>query len=134
MVHDIDVGDATPVKLPPYRVSPVKQKAMEEEIKYMLHHDLIKRGPSEWSSPVILQPKPDGNVRFCVDFRKVYALSKADAYSLPRVDDSVDKIGATTYITKVDLVKGYLSRRELSRCLASWLTRPYTSARSCPMA
>ena len=45
-VHDIDVGDATPVKLPPYRVNPVRQKIMEEEIKYMLDHDLIKMGPS----------------------------------------------------------------------------------------
>ena len=59
-VHDIDVGDATPVKLPPYQVNPVRQKALEEEIKYMLDHDLIKRGPSEWSSPVLLQPKPNG--------------------------------------------------------------------------
>ena len=38
--------------------------------------------------------------------RKVNVLSKTDTYSLPRVDVSVDKICAVTYITKVDLVKG----------------------------
>ena len=105
--YDIDVGDTMPVKLPTYRVNPVRQKAMEEEVNYMLDHDLIKRGPSEWSSPVALQPKPDGKVHFCVDLRKVNVLSKAGIYPLPRVDDSVDKIGAATYITKVNLVKGY---------------------------
>ena len=73
----------------------------------MLTHGLITRTYSEWSSPVTLQPKPDGWVRFCVDFRKVNALTKADTYPLPRVDDSVDRIGAATYITKIDLVKGY---------------------------
>jgi len=73
----------------------------------MLEKGLIKPGYSEWSSPVTLQPKADGKLRLCVDFRKVNALTKTDAYPLPRVDDSVDKIGAATFITKIDLVKGY---------------------------
>ena len=105
--HDIDVGEATPVKLPPYRVNPQKQQLLEKELEFMLQHDLVRQAYSEWSSPVTLQPKPDGRVRLCGDFRKVNALSKSDTYPLPRVDDSVDRIGAATYITKVDLMKGY---------------------------
>ena len=105
--HDIDVGEAKPVKLPPYRVNPEKQALIEEELNYMLTHGLIQKTYSEWSSPVTLQRKPDGKPRFCIDFRKVNALSKADTYPLPRVDDSVDRIGAATFITKIDLVKGY---------------------------
>ena len=46
-------------------------------------------------------------MRFCIDFRKVNSLSKANVYLLPRVDDSVDRVVAATYITKIDLVKGY---------------------------
>lgn len=42
-----------------------------------------------------------------MEFRIVNGLSKADNYSLPRVDDSVDKFGSATFITKVDLVKDY---------------------------
>ena len=105
--HDIDVGDAEPVKLPPYRVNPMKQALVEKELEYMLEHGLITRTYSQWSSPVTLQPKPDGKVRFCIDFRRVNALTKVDTYPLPRVDDSVDRIGSATFITKVDLVKGY---------------------------
>ena len=105
--HDIDIGDHIPVKLPPYRINPLKQEALETELKYMLDRGLIKKGYSEWSSPVTLQPKPDGKVRFCIDFRKVNTLSRTDTYPIPRVDDSVDKIGEATYITKIDLVKGY---------------------------
>ena len=105
--HDIDVGEAQPVKLPPYRVNPQKQLLVEKELEYMLQHGLIKRTYSQWSSPITLQPKPNGKVRFCIDFRKVNSLTRADTYPLPRVDDSVDRIGAATFITKVDLVKGY---------------------------
>ena len=105
--HDIDVGESIPVKLPPYRVNPQKQQLVEKELEYMLEHGLIKRTYSQWSSPITLQPKPDGKVRFCIDFRKVNTLTKANTYPLPRVDDSVDRIGGATFISKVDLVKGY---------------------------
>jgi len=88
-------------------VNPQREKVLQEELDYMLEKGLIKPSYSEWSSPVTLQPKADGKLRLCVDFRKVNALTKTDAYPLPRVDDSVDKIGAATFITKIDLVKGY---------------------------
>ena len=106
-IHDVDVGENKPVKLPPYRLNPLKNQALAAELTYMLDRGLIEKGYSEWSSPVTLQPKPDGKIRFCIDFRKVNSLSKSDNYPLPRVDDSVDLIGAATFITKIDLVKGY---------------------------
>lgn len=62
---------------------------------------------------MILQPKDDGKLLFSADFRKVNALSRSDMYLLPGVDDSVDKIRAAAYITKVDLMKGYWQYRLL---------------------
>ena len=41
----------------------------------------------------VLVPKPDGSTRFCTDYRKVNAVSKTDAFPIPRVDDCVDKVG-----------------------------------------
>ncbi|XP_068203698.1 uncharacterized protein [Palaemon carinicauda] len=40
--HDVDVGDASPVKQSPYRLSPEKRAIVEDEIKYMLEHNLIQ--------------------------------------------------------------------------------------------
>ena len=105
--YDIDVGESNPVKLPPYRVNPQKQQLVEKELEYMLEHGLIKRTFSQWGSPITLQPKPDGKVMFFIDFRKVNTLTKADTYPLPRMNDSVDRIDGATFISKVDLVKGY---------------------------
>ena len=45
--HDIDVGDSKPVKLPPYRLNPQRQLALEAELEYMIDHGLIKRAYSE---------------------------------------------------------------------------------------
>ena len=51
--------------------------------------------------------KPDGTVRFVVDYRKVNAISHIDAYPLPRIDDMIDRIGNAKYITKFDISKAY---------------------------
>lgn len=55
----------------------------------------------------MLVPKSDGSVRFCTDYRKVNSVTKADSFPLPRMEDCVDKVGAATCVTKLDLLKGY---------------------------
>lgn len=105
--HDVDVGGGRPIKQSPYRVSPQQAAMIRKELEYMLQHNLIEPCQSEWSSPVILVPKPGGSVRFCIDYRKVNEMTKTDAYPLPRVEDCIDQVGRARFITKVDLAKGY---------------------------
>ena len=105
--HDVDVGEAEPVKQPPYRVNPQKRKLLQQEVEYMLKNDLIERSHSAWSSPCTLVPKPDKTYRFCTDFRKVNSLTKADSYPLPRIEDCIDRIGHSKYVSKFDMLKGY---------------------------
>ena len=68
---------------------------------------VIGENNSPWASPVVLIPKPDGTVRFCVDHRSVNDVTLPDAYSLPRVEDLIDKIYRAKYLTKIDLSRGY---------------------------
>ncbi|PIK62100.1 hypothetical protein BSL78_00983 [Apostichopus japonicus] len=63
-------GDAVPIKQHPYRLSPIKMKHLQNEVKYMLENNIIEPSDSPWSSPCILVPKPDGSFRFCTDYRK----------------------------------------------------------------
>ena len=73
----------------------------------MLENDLIEPSDSEWSSPCILVPKPDGSFRFCTDFRKLNAVTKGDSFPIPRIDDCIDKIGHAKFVSKLDLLKGF---------------------------
>lgn len=43
---------------------------------------IIEESHSDWNSLVGLVPKTDGSVRFCVDFTKISAVSKFDAYPM----------------------------------------------------
>ena len=58
--HDVDVGDSTPIKQHPYRVSPMKKELLDKEVQYMLKNDITEESQSNWSSPCILVPKHDG--------------------------------------------------------------------------
>ena len=105
--HDVDVGTARPCKQHPYRVNPIKAQHLKAEIDYMLQNKIIEPSSSDWSSPCILVPKPDGTYRFCTDFRKLNAVTKADSFPLPRIEDCIDKVGRAKYVTTLDLLKGY---------------------------
>uniref|UniRef100_A0A3B3R2R2 Gypsy retrotransposon integrase-like protein 1 n=1 Tax=Paramormyrops kingsleyae TaxID=1676925 RepID=A0A3B3R2R2_9TELE len=122
--HDIDVGDASPIKQRFYRVPLVKREFLDAEVDYMLRNDIAEPSSSSWASPCVLVPKPDDTLRFCTDFRKVNAVTKPDAFPLPRVDDCVDLVGSAKFVSKFDLLKGYwqVPLTERAREIATFIT------------
>ena len=73
----------------------------------MLDNDFIEPSQSEWSSPCILVPKPDGTYRMCTNYRKANNLSKTDTFLIRRMDECIDQIRNSNYISKFDLLKGF---------------------------
>lgn len=73
----------------------------------MLGMGLIEESASDWASLIVLVPKTDGLVRFCVDYRKVYTVLKFDAYPMPRVDVLLYRLGTARFYSTLDLTKGY---------------------------
>ena len=78
--HQIDIGDATPVRQPPRRLPFHQRQVVQQHLDKMLRNGIIEPSKGPWSSPVVLVKKnKDGTTRFCVDFRKVNDLTKKDA-------------------------------------------------------
>ncbi len=107
LFHDIDVGNSIPIKQHPYRVNPAKRAIMRSEVDYLLTNGLAIPSQSPWSSPCLLVPKSDNTFRFCTDYRKVNSVMKPDSFALPRMEDCVDRVGASKFVSKLDLLKGY---------------------------
>ncbi|CAM4642153.1 unnamed protein product [Lepidochelys kempii] len=105
--HSIDTGNAHPIRVHPYRVSPQAKTAIEREIQEMLQMGVIRLSESAWASPVVLVPKPDGEIHFCVDYRKLNAVTRPDNYPMPRTDELLEKLGRAQFISTLDLTKGY---------------------------
>ena len=105
--HDVIVEDSKPIKQHPYRMNPLKQKYLQDEVKYLLENDFIELSQSNYSSPCILVPKSNGTYRMFTDYRKVSSVTKTDSFPIPRIDDCIDKVGNSKYVTKFDLLKGF---------------------------
>ncbi|KAK8781854.1 hypothetical protein V5799_016805 [Amblyomma americanum] len=90
-----------------YRITPKERDAIQTPVKEMLTDDIIQPSKSPWSSPVGLVKKKDGTLRFCVDYRKLSAITKNDVYPLPRIDDSLDRLRRAKYFSSIDLKTGY---------------------------
>ena len=51
--------------------------------------------------------KKDVSTRMCMDYRKLNAITQAIPYPLPHIEELIDGIGQSTFITTLDLTKGY---------------------------
>ena len=80
---------------------------MQRLLDDMLKKNVIQPSTSPWASPIVLVRKKDGSMRFCVDYRKVNAVTRKDAYPLPRVDDTLDTLSGSRWFTTLDLISGY---------------------------
>ena len=105
--YDVDIEGSKPIKQHPNNMTPMKFQYLREEIKYLLDNDFIKPSHSDWSSLCILVPKLDGTFQMRTNYRKVNFVAYTGSFPEPRVDDCIDNIGHTKYVTKFDLLKGF---------------------------
>jgi hypothetical protein len=101
------VPGAKPAYSKPYRAGAKAREAESVEIQRMMRAGVIEPATSECSSPVLLVPKPDGSMRFCIDYRRLNTVTVRDSYLLPRMDDCIDSIGDASVFSTLDCNSGY---------------------------
>ncbi|XP_068205297.1 uncharacterized protein [Palaemon carinicauda] len=97
--HKIDLVPGTcPIRQNYYRLNPQRAERVSEQIKLQLSLGLIEESESPWASP---------------------------SYPLPRIEDCLESLGETPYLSKIDLEKGYwqVPLAEESRPLTAFITR-----------
>ena len=80
---------------------------ISQMIDDMLEKGIIHPSSGPWASPIVLVPKKDGQLHFCVDYRKLNSVTKKDQYPLPRIEDILDTLGGMRYFSTLDLASGY---------------------------
>lgn len=105
--HEINTGNAAPIRQPPRRLPFGKRQIEKEEIQKMLDRGIIEPSSSAWSSNTVLITKRDGSTRFCCDFRKVNEITYFDSYPLPRISDCLDALSSARWFGCMDLNSGF---------------------------
>ena len=91
----------------PYRISPREEAELRRQIDKAIHCGWIQLSRSNFGSPVLFVPKPDGTLCMCIDYRAVNAITVKDRYPLPHIEDLLNSMHGSCWFTKLDLAAGY---------------------------
>lgn len=105
--HCIYTNQPVPIKQKPYRISPVKQALVEEQLEEMLARGIVQPSCSGWASPVDIVPKKDASMCFCVDYRKLNAITDSNAYPMPNITEILESLAGATIFSTINLNSGY---------------------------
>ena len=81
--HRILTNNQQPIRQWPYRIPPALREEVTKELKELLDTGIVEESSSEWSSPMVIVKKKDRSNCICVDYRKLNAATKFDAYPMP---------------------------------------------------
>ena len=105
--HEIKLTNYVPFKERYRRIPPHQYEEVRKHLDEMLQIGAIHHSNSPWASAIVLVRKKDGALRFCIDLRKLNERTVKDAYSLPRIEDSLDSLNGSCIFTSIDLKSGY---------------------------
>jgi hypothetical protein len=99
--------EAVPVKQPLRRIPFGYREEVRNDLKTMLNDGVIEKSSSEWASPLVLVRKPSGDLRICVDYRKLNEVTAVPSYPLPNITETLDRLAGASFFTSIDVTSGY---------------------------
>ena len=103
----IRTGESAPIALRPHRVPDRLKAKVQEEVEKLLELGVIVVSTSPWASPIVPVPKVDGDLRLCIDYRRLNGVTQADPYYMVSFDEILERVGQSKCVSKVDLRKGF---------------------------
>lgn len=106
--HDIELlPDTKPVAERLRRRPYAHKEEAKKQIAKMLEDGIIEPSDSPWAAAYVLVRKKTGDMRLCIDFRKLNYQTRKDVYPLPNVGDCLEPLAGNEYYSQLDLAAGY---------------------------
>ena len=96
---------AQPIRKVPYHLRDKLSTKLDELVEL----DMIEKvsGPSSWVSPVVVVPKPSGDICSCVDMRQANTAVKRERVPIPTIDEVLQDLNQSKFFCKLDLTSAY---------------------------
>jgi hypothetical protein len=103
--HKVELlPDATPLKAHfLYNILANQLIALKEYFTEALRKEWIASSAAEYGFSVLFAKKPNGGLRFYMNYRAMNARSKKDVYPLPLISETLDRFGKAKLFTKLDV-------------------------------
>ena len=104
----VDSGECAPPNIPPRPLSKEQLEAARAEWQKMVDQGVCVPSTSPWGAPIVMVRKPNGRGwRLCLDYRLGNNLAVKQHYPLPRIQDTLDKLGKARYFASLDCLKAF---------------------------
>lgn len=80
---------------------------MKEYLTENLGKGFITPSQANTGSPILFAQKANGNLRFCVDYRKLNAITKRNHYPLPLIDKVLARVQGCQWMTRLDVIAAF---------------------------
>jgi len=122
--HSIELTDSTPIWQRHQKFPEPVESEIEGQCEGLMSRDIISISKSSWSSRVVPVRKKNGELRLCVDYRKLNSVTKSEKFPMPNLADSIYSAHNMRYFTRIDLIKGYyqIELDEASKPLTAFST------------
>ena len=88
-------------------MAPNKKKIFYQQIEEMLKAGVIEPSNSPYSSPPVIIEVPGKKPRFCIDYRRLNAITEDKPSALPKIHETIKNLGEAQVFTLLDLTSGY---------------------------
>ncbi|KAL7841512.1 hypothetical protein SRHO_G00252030 [Serrasalmus rhombeus] len=105
--HRIKLKDETPFKHRPRPIHPKDYDAVRRHLQTLLEAGIIHESESPYASPIVIVKKKNGDVRLCVDYRRLNMQTIKDAYALPNLEESFSALSGSQWFSVMDLKSRY---------------------------
>ncbi len=85
-------------------MSDYKLQKMKNYLIEYLNKNFISFSSTSYASFILFVEKKDGSLRFCVDYRKLNALTKRNRYPLLLIDETLARIQGSKYLTRLNII------------------------------
>ena len=106
--HTIPMTMDRPIYLPHHTIPVQLQAEVRKCLDTWLRQGIIRPLRSPYASQVVIVHKKTGEIRLCVDFRALNAITIHDSFPLPRIEEALQAVKAAVWFTSFDLAQGYL--------------------------
>jgi len=106
--HKIQLQESkTSIFGPLYDMSQDELRVLKKYLKDNLVKGFIQASSSPATSSILFVKKPSEELRFCVDYRSLNAMTVKNRYSLPLIRETLDRLTKIKYYIKLDIIAAF---------------------------
>lgn len=96
-----------PIYFKPRRLSVAEKDNLQKCIDDLLRQNIIRPSTSEYSSPIVMVKKKNGEMRLCVDYTELNNATTREIFPIPHIEDQIAMLQGKTFFSSLDLKNGF---------------------------